>query len=287
MKTLHAWGHMSRVLPAVAIAMVSVGSVSGSAWADDAKKMPPSEKTMSRAWVDLENYRGVKATQLLGMTVTDSQGKSLGKVEDFIFRPATGAIRYAVLSFGGTMGVGDDLYAIPLRDLEVAAEKDELVAPTLTKERLDTAKHFARDAWPDDKRYWDDADKIYGITSETTLGTPSAVRAKEFVGSDVASTGGSAAGEVEDLVVDLNSEMVHYVILKTDASLGGKSIAVPSSAFRFASSDTKPALDIDRTKVLSLAQYDRWPEVNDSTAVRGVERGWKDVFPRHGERREG
>jgi sporulation protein YlmC with PRC-barrel domain len=272
----------ARLLSLAVIAMCAAGSASGSANVNESSKAKPAHSA------DIKSYHGVEGTKLLGMGVTNAQGESLGSIEDFVFNPRSGTVRYVVLSFGGTIGVGDDLYAIPLRDVAPVRGEKELIATALTKDRIEKAKHFAKDAWPTDERFWDDADKIYGIAAESNAAGAPALRAREFLGDDIVNDEQKPVGRVEDLVVEWSSSKVHYVVLKTDASLGGKRIAVPPKAFDF-ERDGKARLSIDRTRILMLAQYDRWPEVNDSTVVASIERGWKDVFSRPAgqEKREG
>jgi sporulation protein YlmC with PRC-barrel domain len=53
------------------------------------------------------------ATALLNDRVRGSAGENLGKIEDFVIDPESGAIRYAVLSLNGAVGAGDKLVAIP------------------------------------------------------------------------------------------------------------------------------------------------------------------------------
>jgi sporulation protein YlmC with PRC-barrel domain len=52
------------------------------------------------------------AEDLTGMSVVSPQGEKLGKIEDVVIHPG-GEVAYAVLSFGGFLGMGDKLFAIP------------------------------------------------------------------------------------------------------------------------------------------------------------------------------
>ena len=56
------------------------------------------------------SYRG---GTIVGMPVHNDAGKKLGKIEDLVVDLGTGKIRYAALSFGGFLGVGDKLFAVP------------------------------------------------------------------------------------------------------------------------------------------------------------------------------
>ena len=53
------------------------------------------------------------ATALLNGQLRNSAGENLGKIEDFVIDPETGAIQYAIVSLGGELRTGDKLFAIP------------------------------------------------------------------------------------------------------------------------------------------------------------------------------
>ncbi len=113
----------------------------------------------------LGHWRGSK---LIGSEVKDAAGKSIGKIEDLIVDPG-GRVPMAVLSFGGFLGVGDKLYAVPWRAMRVERDdRDNLVVmlDNVSKETLDKAPSFARERWPDAKdrtwgeesrKFWSDA----------------------------------------------------------------------------------------------------------------------------------
>src|SRR5882672_10300112 len=64
------------------------------------------------------------AATLQGDTVVNAAGEDLGKIEAIMLDVITGRIAYAVLSFGGFLGLGMKLFAIPWSALTLdAAEK--------------------------------------------------------------------------------------------------------------------------------------------------------------------
>jgi sporulation protein YlmC with PRC-barrel domain len=54
----------------------------------------------------------VKKT-VIGSKVVNAQNEDLGKIEDLVIDAGAGRIAYAVLSFGGFLGMGDKYFAIP------------------------------------------------------------------------------------------------------------------------------------------------------------------------------
>jgi sporulation protein YlmC with PRC-barrel domain len=95
---------------------------------------------------------GVKmpASELLGREVVSAHGRPLGEVEDLVIDVREARVPYAVLAFGGWMGLGEKLYAVPTEALAVAPGKLVLNVSTAP---LVNAPGFARDAWPGE-HYW-------------------------------------------------------------------------------------------------------------------------------------
>ncbi len=89
----------------------------------------------------------LSASSLKGNNVRNAQGDNLGKVEDFMLDTSTGEVSYAVLSFGGVMGIGDKLFAVPLQAMQADADQHEFILDE-SKERLEKAPGFDKDNWP-------------------------------------------------------------------------------------------------------------------------------------------
>jgi sporulation protein YlmC with PRC-barrel domain len=90
----------------------------------------------------------LSATTLIGDYVYNRSGEELGHIKDIMLDLRNGRIAYAVLSFGGIMGMGDRLFAIPWLALELHAETHSFVLD-IDKERLKAAEGFDKDDWPD------------------------------------------------------------------------------------------------------------------------------------------
>jgi sporulation protein YlmC with PRC-barrel domain len=80
--------------------------------------------------------------------VENSAGESLGSIHDIMIDLATGNVAYAVLSFGGFLGLGEKLFAIPWSKL-VTSDKDKTFILDVPKEKLDAKRGFDKDNWPD------------------------------------------------------------------------------------------------------------------------------------------
>ncbi len=95
------------------------------------------------------NVRHVmSASTLSGDSVVNSRGEDLGKIEEIMIHVPSGKIAYAVLSFGGFLGLGDKLFAIPWEALKLDEDNHRFVLD-LDKEKLERAPGFDKDRWPD------------------------------------------------------------------------------------------------------------------------------------------
>lgn len=91
--------------------------------------------------------RMLSSSSLEGNSVVNPQGESLGDIKDFMIDLDTGSIAYAVLSFGGFMGMGDKFFAVPFEALRVDSSHERFVLD-VPKERLENAPGFDHDNWP-------------------------------------------------------------------------------------------------------------------------------------------
>ena len=99
----------------------------------------------------------MKASNIIGTNVVNPDGDKLGDVKEIVIDPRTGKVAYAVVSFGGFLGMGTKLFAIPFSALKYNVTKSEFVNKEyiqneyvldISKERLNEAPGFDPDHWP-------------------------------------------------------------------------------------------------------------------------------------------
>jgi sporulation protein YlmC with PRC-barrel domain len=90
----------------------------------------------------------MSASSLTGDSVVNSRGDTLGTIEDIMIHIDSGRIAYAVLSFGGFLGMGDKLFAIPWEALTLDEDNKQFVLD-VAKEKLENAPGFDKSNWPD------------------------------------------------------------------------------------------------------------------------------------------
>lgn len=90
----------------------------------------------------------LSATTLIGDDVRNLEGENLGEIEDIMIDVEAGRIAYAVLSFGGFLGIGDKLFAVPWSAMTLDIDEKAFILD-IDKEMLEDAPGFDKDDWPE------------------------------------------------------------------------------------------------------------------------------------------
>ena len=89
----------------------------------------------------------LSSTSIQGTNVVNFKRQDLGKIQDLMIDPQSGRVIYAVLDFGGFLGIGDKLFAVPMQAFSVD-RVNEVFSLDIDKERLENAPGFDKDNWP-------------------------------------------------------------------------------------------------------------------------------------------
>lgn len=246
---------------AVAAAMAALSTA---AWP---QAQPANQATQGTA-AGVPAALDMRASQLIGKEVRNAQGQDLGEIQDLIIDVNNQRVHYAVLAFGGFLGLGEKLFAYPVRTLQTSGDQLVLNVP---KERLQRAPGFDPNRWPNwsETIYRDEIDRYFGPTvSPKRMDNMRLVRASELIGKDVNDRQGDDAGEIEDIVVNLNTSAVRYVVLDFDKawSPDDKMVALPVNTLSLPDGREDDAvLNIPRERVNMSAGFDEnaWPDIND------------------------
>lgn len=95
----------------------------------------------------MDTPRLLSATTLMGDRVVNSTGEDLGKLEELMLDIDNGCVGYAVLSFGGLLGVGDKLFAIPWDAMRLDTDRKAFILD-IDRQRLENAPGFDKNNWP-------------------------------------------------------------------------------------------------------------------------------------------
>lgn len=88
------------------------------------------------------------ADTLNGNDVYNHKDEDLGEIKEIMLDVGTGRICYAVLSFGGFMGMGEKLFAVPWGALTLDTQHKRFVLK-VDKAQLEHAPGFDKNHWPD------------------------------------------------------------------------------------------------------------------------------------------
>jgi hypothetical protein len=108
------------------------------------------------------------ADTLLGNDVYNLKDEDLGDIKEFMIDMASGKVAYAVLSFGGILGMGDKLFAVPWQALKLDTENKRFTLD-VAKDALEEAPGFDKDQWPSmaDPAWANRVHKFYGTNYES------------------------------------------------------------------------------------------------------------------------
>ncbi len=104
------------------------------------------------------------ADTLNGNNVYNKDGEDLGDIKEFMIDMASGKVAYAVLSFGGLLGMGDKLFAVPWAALTLDTLNKRFTL-NIQKDALKDAPGFDKEHWPSmsDSTWASGVQKFYSI----------------------------------------------------------------------------------------------------------------------------
>lgn len=105
------------------------------------------------------------ADTLIGNDVYNNKNEELGNIKEIMLDMRSGKVGYAVLSFGGFLGMGEKLFAVPWNALTLDTKNKRFVL-NVDKDRLIKAPGFDKDKWPNmaDQSWAQEIHAYYGAT---------------------------------------------------------------------------------------------------------------------------
>jgi sporulation protein YlmC with PRC-barrel domain len=113
---------------------------------------------------DKKYRRVLSASTLAGDSIRNPAGEDLGKLDQIMIDIPSGKVAYAVLSFGGVLGMGSKLFAVPWSALKVDEDQKCLILDA-NKKKLENAPGFDKDNWPNmaDNSWGSEVSRFYGV----------------------------------------------------------------------------------------------------------------------------
>jgi sporulation protein YlmC with PRC-barrel domain len=128
------------------------------------------------------------ADTLVGNDVVNGQDEDLGDIKEIMLDMRSGRVAYAVLAFGGFLGIGEKLFAVPWQAMHLDTTNKRFTL-NVDKARLTTAPGFDPKNWPDmsDPSWAREIHAFYG-TDQDDLDMPGSSASRSVPGSSVRDT---------------------------------------------------------------------------------------------------
>jgi len=241
-----------------------------------------------------------KASAMRGLPVANEKNQDLGKIDDIVLN-TDGSINYLAVSYGGALGVGDKLFAIPYKAFTVEDNYKGKGAghfyARLPVDRIhfDNGPGFNKDAWPNKpdmgflKAAGKEAEGAKETIKEGAREAKEAVaadsksekdrifRTSKVIGSTVQNNAGQDLGKVNDMMIQTRKGQVAYVALAHGGvgGAGAKLFSVAFDALTPKALTGKPneqvmVLNVDKAWFDNNAGFDKdhWPAEPDKNLTR-------------------
>ena len=87
----------------------------------------------------------IRASRVIGTAVYNVSGQNIGTIEDVMLDKMSNGIMFAIIGFGGFLGMGEKYHAVPWSVLDYDEDRGGYVVP-FTKEQLEAAPADSMDA---------------------------------------------------------------------------------------------------------------------------------------------
>ncbi|KAB7785278.1 MULTISPECIES: PRC-barrel domain-containing protein [Methylorubrum] len=116
-----------------------------------------SDKTADGAAREALASRSLIASdRVIGTEVRRPDGTKLGRIERLMLDKRSGRVAYAVMSFGGFLGMGEDYYTLPWAVLRYDTERDAYVVDITEAQLRDAPARSPEGGDPEDERAWEE-----------------------------------------------------------------------------------------------------------------------------------
>jgi sporulation protein YlmC with PRC-barrel domain len=237
---------------------------------------------------DRDNPDFLSASTIKGDKVVNAAGDNIGKIEELMVDLDNGRVAYAVLSFGGFLGMGDKLFSIPWQALKLRLH-DHAFLLDIPKDILERAEGFDKDNWPLTREELSRSYTYYGYQTYWQTGAteqielpgkteqerttrrvsmegrenPDFLSTGTIKGDKVLNRAGDNIGKIEELMIDLEDGKVGYVVVSHGGLLGigSKLFSIPWQALKLRAHEHAFLLDVPKETLDKAEGFDkdRWP----------------------------
>jgi hypothetical protein len=120
--------------------------------------------TMARTGRSDETDRLISSEKVEGTAVYNRNSERLGTIDHLMIDKFSGQVEYAVMSFGGFLGIGEDYNPVPWKSLTFDVNLGGYVVDT-DRARLEQAPRYEAASQPNwsDRAYTERVDEYWGI----------------------------------------------------------------------------------------------------------------------------
>ncbi len=245
-----------------------------------------------------------KASQLISCKITNSKNQDLGEILEIVLDARNEHVAYAVVTFGGFLGMDEKYFAMPWRLIEISQRGvDDVPRATLglDQKTLEAAPGFDHSKWPDmaDPTWARQVDDYYRTRGEPALPEGAAEpkgsgaegktgveqkpasktfyyrRLSKLIGMAVVDQDKQRLGEVEDLVIDTRFATVDGALISFGGTLGigEKFVLLPTKALTMDRDKGNFRVKCSKAEFEAMALVDgKIPALNNNLwAARGLE----------------
>ncbi|MBD8905452.1 PRC-barrel domain-containing protein [Methylorubrum zatmanii] len=98
----------------------------------------------------------IASDRVIGTEVRRPDGDKVGRIERLMLDKRSGRVAYAVMSFGGFLGMGEEYYTLPWAVLRYDTDLDAYVVDITEEQLRDAPARSPEGGDPEDDRAWEE-----------------------------------------------------------------------------------------------------------------------------------
>jgi sporulation protein YlmC with PRC-barrel domain len=233
-----------------------------------------------------ETDRLISSDKVEDTTVYNSNGERLGKVDHLMIDKYTGQVAYAVMSFGGFLGIGENYHPLPWKMLTYNTRFGGYVV-NIDRNRLENAPGYTSTNTPNwsDRSYTARLDEYWraghtaGLASDET---DRLIASDKVADTAVYDRNGERLGTVNYLMIDKYTGQVGYAVMSFGGFLGIGENYHPLP-WKMLTYDTRLGgyvVNLDRNRLDNAPAYasSDIPDWSDRSYTKRIDEYWHLVY---------
>jgi sporulation protein YlmC with PRC-barrel domain len=229
----------------------------------------------------------VRASDLIGKAVVGKDGNEVGDLRNILL-DRNGDAKYALIAFGGFLGLGEKLVAAPWTMIEPAPTQDQLLV-NASSDKLRNAPAFDEKTYG--KEFENQVNAYYGsgattksapefgtnanrMESEGASGLKASgiLKSSDLIGKGVMDQQGEQIGTIRDMILSEKGK-VDYLFISSDVTAGDHFVAVPWSIIKVEPETNQVTLLVTKDKLANAPTISEseWQKVHDPEWSRQVD----------------